>query len=221
MKKAYSYLRASTNIKMQANSIAIQESVIANFASTHGYDVVECYVEYKSGGDDSREVFNTVLQRCIEENATLITWKCDRLSRSLSVFSLIQDHLHLLRFCELGDMQPDLLTLSVLLGVAHKERINIGERVKACYQTLKAKDPNHPWGNPNMADKVQPIGERVRKANAMAFNKHIQQLCNDFNKAGYCTLDKLAVKLNEVGVTTRRGKTFNKNNLQRILAYGA
>ena len=72
-----------------------------------------------------------------------------------------------------------------------------------------------------MADKVQPIGERVRKANAMAFNKHIQQLCNDFNKAGYCTLDKLAVKLNEVGVTTRRGKTFNKNNLQRILAYGA
>ena len=113
-----------------------------------------------------------------------------------------------------------MLTLSVLLAVAQQERINTGTRVKACYETLKAKDPNHPWGNPDMATKVQPLGEAKRKANALSFNKKIQSLCSDLNKAGYCNLKDLAVKLNEIGMTTRRGSLFTAANLQRILQYG-
>ena len=207
-KIAYAYMRASTNPKLQKNSIDIQSSVISAFAEQHGYEVKETYVEYKSGADDSRE------------GATLITWKIDRMSRSLSIFERIQHSLHLLRFCELGNNPPDLLTLSVLLGVAHQERLNTSTRVKACYKALKSNDPNHPWGNPRMAQDVQPLGEAVRVANAVQFNERINNICNDFRAAGYCTLKELAVKLNQVGLTTRRGCEFSATNLQRILNYG-
>jgi hypothetical protein len=85
---------------------------------------------------------------------------------------------------------------------------------------LKQKDPEYPWGNPNMAEKVQPLGEAKRIENAKAFNEKIQLICRDFQNAGYCGLKELAVKLNQVGLTTRRGTAFNQKNLQRVLAYG-
>ena len=219
-KIAYAYCRASINELKQKNSIEVQKAVITAFANAYGYDLVEVFTEYQTGADDDRPVFNTVLNKCKSENAFIITWKIDRLSRSLSIFSKIQDSLHLIRFCELGDTEPNLLVLSVLLGVAHAERKNIGVRVKATYKMLKDKNPDHPWGNPNMGTDVQPLGEKVRKDNARTFNTKIQTLCSDLRKAGYLTLDSLAVKLNEIGVTTRRGSPFTVRNLHRILNYG-
>jgi DNA invertase Pin-like site-specific DNA recombinase len=220
LKTAFAYVRASTNPKLQKNSIQVQKDVINRFAERSGYKIVEYYVEYRTGADDDRVEFNRVLDRCVSEQAYLLTWKVDRMSRSLSIFKTIQNHLHLFRFAELGDTEPNLLLLSVLLGVAHQERLNIGVRVKATYKTLKAKNPDHPWGNPNMGTVVQPLGEQVRKANALTFNTRIQDLCNDLRKAGYCTLSQLAVKLNEIGVSTRRGSSFTPSSLHRVLQYG-
>ena len=219
-KRCFCYLRASTNIKLQKNSIEVQKAVLTRFASLNGYDIAGWYIEYRTGADDERVEFNKILNRCVSEQAFLLTWKIDRMSRSLSIFKKIQDHLHLFRFTELGDMEPNLLLLSVLLGVAHQERVNIGVRVKATYETLKAKNPDHPWGNPNMGTHVQPLGEQVRKHNARQFNIKIQQLCSDLKMAGYCTLSSLAVKLNDIGISTRRGSSFTASNLQRILNYG-
>ena len=122
---------------------------------------------------------------------------------------------------ELGNQEASLLTLSVLLGVAHQERINTSARVKATYKMLKEKNPDQAWGNPNMATDVQPLGEATRVRNATAFNTKIKMICEDFRNAGYCTLNDLAVKLNQVGLTTRRGSSFNSKNLQRILSYGS
>ena len=222
-KKAYAYCRQSTSeaSAKQKNSIEVQKAVIEAFANANGYEIEKYFIEHRTGADDDRPVFNEALNICVEEQAFLITWKIDRLSRSLSIFNKIQDHLHLIRFAELQDMEPNLLVLSLLLGVAHQERLNIGVRVKATYQMLKSKDPNHPWGNPDMGTKVQPLGEAVRKKNAKEFNLRIQSLCDDLKKAGYCSLSSLAVKLNEIGITTRRGRNFNRHNLFRILNYGA
>tara|TARA_B100000131_G_C18046615_1_gene584675 strand:- start:523 stop:1191 length:669 start_codon:yes stop_codon:yes gene_type:complete len=219
-KLAYAYCRQSLSETKQKNSIEVQKAVIDAFAKANGYEIQKYFVEYRTGGDDDRPVFNEALNLCVNENAFLITWKIDRLSRSLSIFNKIQDHLHLIRFAELQDMEPNLLVLSLLLGVAHQERLNIGVRVKATYQMLKSKNPDHPWGNPEMGTKVQPLGEAKRKKNAKEFNLRIQSLCDDLNKAGYCTLKSLAVKLNEIGITTRQGKHFTRHNLFRILNYG-
>ncbi len=216
----FSYLRASTNISMQSNSIAVQRAIIARFVETHGYELKEEYVEYESGKNDERVEFNKALKRAIDEDALLITWKVDRLSRSLSIFNAIQDHLHLLRFAELGNTEPNIMVLSVLLGVAHQERINCSERVKATYRTLKAQNPDQKWGNPRIMTTAHPLGLAVRKSNAAAFNARIKNICQDFEKAGYCTLTSLAVKLSELGITTRRGNNFTPSNLRRVLNYG-
>ena len=139
MKTAIAYIRASTNPELQKNSFAIQEAIINNFADTHGYEITKTFVEYCSGGKDDRPEFNKALNYAITNNCTLINWKVDRLSRSMSIFARIQDHLHLLRFCEIGDTEPNVMVLGVLLGVAHSERINTSVRVKAAYKTLKAQ----------------------------------------------------------------------------------
>ena len=219
IRNAIAYVRASTNPEMQANSIAIQEAIIGRFIEQHGYKLTDTFIEYESGSDDDRVEFGKALALAISTNSVLVTWKVDRLSRSMSIFSRIQNHLHLLRFCELGDSEPNVMVLGVLLGVAHQERINTSVRVKAAYQTLKSKNPDMKWGSPSMATTAQPIGIKVRKANASRFNARIQDICADLNKAGYCSLDILVVKLNQLGITTRRGATFTVRNLSRVLNY--
>tara|TARA_R110000824_G_scaffold142168_1_gene309131 strand:- start:215 stop:538 length:324 start_codon:yes stop_codon:yes gene_type:complete len=91
--------------------------------------------------------------------------------------------------------------------------------VKDSYRRLKEIDPNHPWGNPEMGSKVQPLGEAKRKLNAKEFNLRIQGFCGDLKEEGHCTLRLLSVKLNEIGIVTRRGKHFTRHNLYRILSY--
>lgn len=220
MKQAIAYIRASTNPELQKNSFAIQEAIITNFAETHNYEITKIFVEYCSGGKDDRPEFNKALKMAVSSNCVLITWKVDRLSRSMSIFARIQDHLSLLRFCEIGDTEPNVMVLGVLLGVAHSERINTSVRVKAAYKTLKAQDPNKLWGNPNIMTDAQPKGLVIRKANAAQYNKYIQSIVTDLKAAGYCTLKSLVLRLNELGITTRRGNTFNIPNLHRVINYG-
>ena len=221
MKTAIAYIRASTNPELQKNSFAIQEAIINNFADTHGYDITKTFVEYCSGGKDDRPEFNKALNYAITNNCTLINWKVDRLSRSMSIFARIQDHLHLLRFCEIGDTEPNVMVLGVLLGVAHSERINTSVRVKAAYKTLKAQDPDKLWGNPNIMTDAQPKGLKVRQSNAAAYNLYIQSIVNDLKAAGYCTLKSLVIRLNQLGIKTRRGSDFNIPNLHRLINYEA
>jgi DNA invertase Pin-like site-specific DNA recombinase len=219
MKTAISYIRASTDPHLQKNSVAIQKAIIENFASTYGYNLVDTFTEYASGGDDEREAFNAALSMAVRDGHKLICWKVDRCARSMSIFSRIQDHLHLLRFCELGDSEPNVMVLSVLLGVAYSERINTSVRVKAAYSHLKAENPDHPWGNPNILTDATPKGLAVRRRNASVHNEHVQSICADLRKAGYCTLQSLSVRLTAMRVLTRRGKPYTPANLSRVLNY--
>ena len=220
MKPAIAYIRASTNEDTQQNSMAVQTAIIERFAKSNGYNISTTFVEYKTGGDDERVEFNKALQQSIKENSTLICWKVDRLARTMSIFSRIEAHLPRLRFAELGDVEPNIMVLGVLLGVATQERINTSIRVKATYTTLKAQDPNKAWGNPRMLETATPVGLKVRKSNAREFNTHIQGIVSDLKKAGYCTLADIAVRLNQLGVKTRRGCDFNIHSLHRVLNYG-
>jgi DNA invertase Pin-like site-specific DNA recombinase len=218
-RKAIGYVRASTNPDLQQNSISIQQDLLNEFAKQHNYEITSFYVEYSSGGDDERPVMNEALNYAISNNCVLISWKVDRFARSLSIFSRIQEHLSLLRFTELGDTEPNVMVLSVLLGVAYQERKNTSIRVKASYKYLKEKNPNLAWGNPAMATEVQPLGEKTRIRNATEFNAAIQGIVKDLRSAGYSSIKALAERLNAMGITTRRGKPFTTNNLQRVLAY--
>jgi DNA invertase Pin-like site-specific DNA recombinase len=219
-KTATAYVRASSNPKQQKNSIAVQTAIIERFAIQHGYSISKTFVEYHSGTDDERPQFAKSLANAIENDEMLISIRVDRLARSLSIFSKIQNDLHRLRFCELGDTEPNLMVLSVLLAVARQESINTSSRIKATYRALKDANPNLKWGNPRMAKDVQPLGEAKRVANAQVFNSYIKSVCSDLIKAGYCTISKQVIALNRLGIKTRRGQAISYANLHRILNYG-
>ena len=220
MQKVIFYTRASTDINKQKNSVDIQIAVLNRFAINNGFEVVKTFTEYASGGNDERVEFNKALDFAKKNGYFLCAARIDRVSRSMSIFARIQDHLHLLRFAELGNAEPNVMLLGVLLGVAHQERINTSVRVKAAYQQIKLTNPNHAWGNPNIMTDAQPLGLKVRKENAANFNVRIQGVCDDLRSAGYCTLAQLVIRLNDMGITTRRGGPFTTSNLHRVLSYG-
>lgn len=219
-KQAVMYLRASKDFETQSNSFEVQKTIVERFAQTNGYEIIDTFCEYRTGGDDERVEFNKALKYCIKNDCTLICWKVDRLARTMSVFSKIQDHLGKLRFAELGDIEPNIMVLGVLLGVATQERINTSIRVKETYKAIKAKNPNKEWGNPNINETAYPASLVVRQSNAREFNTHIQGVVLDLKKAGYLTLNDISVRLNQLGFTTRRGSAFTIHNLHRVLNYG-
>ena len=62
MKQAVAYLRCSTN--MQDQSIPDQRKAILDFAETHGYKVVDCFIDEGISGVsvDKRDSFNRLMK---------------------------------------------------------------------------------------------------------------------------------------------------------------
>lgn len=220
IKPAVIYLRASTSEKLQANSLEVQRAIVMDFAIRNGYSVVREFVEYASGSDDEREQFNLALQCCIDLNRTMICLRADRLSRSLSVFNKIGDHLHRLRFAELGDTVPNLMVLSVLIAAGQNEMNNTKIRIKETFRILKERD-GRVWGNPNIVKDAVPAGLKVRKENAAKFNLRIQEIVGNLRTCGYNQIQCVALLNEQLQITTRRGSKWSPQSLRRVLAYQA
>ena len=216
MKRAISYRRASTNESNQANSLAVQEAVIDRFASAYGYEIESSFCEYASGRNDEREQFNLALAYAVENDCFLIMWKIDRCARSMTIYNRIAKHLHRIRFCEIGDSEPQLMVLAVLLAAAENESVNTSVRVRTAMAHIKANDPSVRFGNPRIMETAYPLGLKVRQTNAKQFNDSILKLVQDLESAGHSDLRSICVRMNELGISTRRGKPWTYSNLYRI-----
>jgi|ETNvirome_6_1000_1030641.scaffolds.fasta_scaffold00211_4 hypothetical protein len=217
MKQALIYLRASTNEQLQENSIAVQRAIVTSFCERNGYEITQEFVEYASGTDDNRTLWNDALSLAVREGKFLICWKVDRASRSLSIFSAINKHLHLLRFAELGDVEPNPILLSCLIAAGQAEVLNTKTRIKETMRIL-ALTEGRVWGNPRIKETAIPAGLKVRKANALSFNLKVQKIVADLKVAGY-SLTGCVTRLNEMNIKTRRGKGWNYQSLYRVLNY--
>ena len=219
MRKAIIYCRASVSEEKQKNSHSLQESCCREFAAQNSYEVVKVFSEYASGGDDSRIEFNKALSYAEKNNYTVIVWRIDRLARSLSVFSLIQDKLPLIRSVSLGDTEINITVIALLLSHAHSERVATSIRVKKTYEHL-SKQPNHkPWGNPSILKSARPLAMKAKSQNASAFNAHIRTIIDDLKTAGYSSAAAIADRLNNMGLQTRWGKPFTHQTIYRIIRY--
>ena len=214
-KKSIVYIRASTNESKQANSHALQLNSITSFAECHGYEIAQVFCEYASGTVDSRPILREALDYAEENDCFILSYRLDRISRSLTIFNQLNPHLHRLRFSTMGNQEINLIVISVLLSIAHAESKGNSERVKQAYKTLKQKNSSIVWGKP-IDDEVRLLGLAVRKQNALEFNTHIVSVVNDLRAAGY-SLRSIPNRLNQLQITTRRGKDFSYHNLLRII----
>ena len=220
MKRCIIYLRASTNEEKQANSFNVQHQVLSSFCSTHGYNKEDVYAEYSSGKDNNRPEFNAAINRLREDkDLYLVAYRCDRLSRSMSAFGLINDVIPQLRFASLGNIEPNLMVLSVLFAAAANESIAIGARVKATVALLKKK--GHTFGNPNIKTDAQPLGVKAATASANDFNIKINKTVAELKLAGYTRIEDIANRMNELNIKTRRGSNWNYNNLYKQMKSSA
>jgi DNA invertase Pin-like site-specific DNA recombinase len=215
-KRAISYRRASTNIDKQRNSLAIQSDVISAFSERFGYKLEKDFSEYQSGTDDDRPAFKEALAYAKANNCYVIIYRLDRLARTLTSFSQFHDVLSHLRFTDLGDTEPNLMLVGFMLTIAAQESVNTSIRVSSSIKHLKEKYPDRVFGNPNLFDDYGAAAIKVRQSNARAFNSRLNGIVEDLRKAGYTKLNQQVTRLNEMGITTRRGKPFTYQNLYRI-----
>jgi DNA invertase Pin-like site-specific DNA recombinase len=215
-KRAISYRRASTSIDKQRNSLAIQSDVIAGFAERFGYDIERDFSEYQSGTDDDRPAFQEALAYAKANNCYIIIYRLDRLARTLTSFSQFHDVLSHMRFTDLGDTEPNLMLVGFMLTIASQESVNTSIRVSSSIKHLKQKYPDRVFGNPDLFNMYGSMAIEVRQSNARKFNSRIKGIVEDLMKAGYTNLNQQVTRLNEMGITTRRGKPFTYQNLYRI-----
>tara|TARA_R110002110_G_scaffold145320_2_gene334730 strand:- start:1424 stop:2086 length:663 start_codon:yes stop_codon:yes gene_type:complete len=214
-KTAAIYVRASTDATKQANSMDVQHAVIAAFANANGYNIVKVFEEYESGRDDERAQFNAAINYTRQEGCYLLVNKCDRFARSMGVFAKCQDILPMMRFAELGNVEPSLLTLSILFAVAANESLMTGARVKATMSLLKEKGQT--FGNPNILTDAHPLAIKAIKHNAKSFNDGIKSILDDLRKAGYKSTKSLVDRLNSMGIKTRTNGAWTYHNLYRVI----
>ena len=208
------YVRASTSESRQRNSHDMQIRAIEQFCERHNYKIVKGFCEYASGTLNSRPQFLAALQYAEENDVSIISYRCDRLSRRVSSFAAIEPHLHRIRFTNFGDQPLSLVVISILLSMAQEESRAISERVKSAYRTLKAKDSNYRWGAA-ISDETRQKGLEIRQRNASEFNSHIFSIVEDLESAGYKFSD-IPARLNALQIFTRRGKMWKYHNLKRL-----
>ncbi len=218
MKKAVFYIRASTDKTKQKNSFDVQLAILTNFATQHGYDVVQVFQEYQSGKScDSRPAFIEAINHVKKTGDHLIAYRCDRLGRGLDVFEHLKDIIHLVRAVEVGDRQIDSLMLSVLFGLATRESEVISLRVKAGIARAIERNPNRQTGNPRIRETAIPAGLKVRRANAAKLNDRIKEIVQSFTSRDAMTYKGIAGQLNMFGIKTRRGSSWTASSIHRVL----
>jgi len=91
--------------------------------------------------------------------------------------------------------------------------------IKESFHRLREQDPNRKFGNPNIRTDAIPAGLKVRRHNARQFNTRIQDIVGNLRKCGY-NLNECVAQLNgPLEITTRRGVTWTRHSLARVLAY--
>ena len=220
MKRAILYIRASTDKNKQKNSFDVQLAILNNFAATNGYEVVSVFEEYQSAKNCSdRPAFLNAIAHVKKTGDFLIAYRCDRLGRGLDVFAYLKDIMPKVRAVEVGDREIDSLMLSVLFGLATRESEVISMRVKAGIARARQRNPARQNGSPSIMTTAQPLGLLARKSNAAAFNARIKELVSSFASEKKLTYAAMAERLNQFGITTRRGSQWDAANVRRVITY--
>jgi DNA invertase Pin-like site-specific DNA recombinase len=210
------YLRVST--KFQTISISAQRSAIQNHLEKVGGTLVGEFEETESGKIDNRPGLEKALTQARLKGAILITAKLDRLSRSVSFISKLMESN--IQFVAADFPEANSLMLHMLASLSQYEREMISKRTKAALSELKKRGVK--LGKPeNLTDEGRQRGVatatviRIQKANDYA--KDLLPVIDDIKESGITTLTGIAAQLNQMKITTPRGKQFHPNSVRQII----
>jgi len=220
MKKeqAFAYLRVSDTSQRKGDGFPRQEQAIREYAKLHNLDIVKIYKEDISGTEEYRPVLAELLLS-LELNGhgikTVIIEKLDRLARDLMVqegiiVKFTSKGYNLISAIEGADLlvnEPTRKFIRQVLGaVAELDKQMLVARLRASRQRKKART--------GKGEGV--VGYRDTEEGRQLL-LHIAELRKRNDKGKRLTLQQTADKLNEEGIRTMRGLTWNITRLGQTI----
>lgn len=223
-KRAIQYLRASTNAELQSNSFGVQADSISLWAERNNYDIQETFNEYVSASKKgaTRKAWRKALQHLRDNPGTvLIVHDVTRATRSLRDWTDIEALLPQIRFASMRDEPVSMVMLGILISLAQEESTRISRRVKLGIakkkkETLEA-GKEWSWGCAEMG--TAKTASVARSGNVSKAEEFALSICAHLHRCKGQTLLEMAEFLNDKGITTRRGLSWSKQSVQRVLKY--
>lgn len=217
------YYRVSTNRQGQSGlGLEAQEASVNRFIKqTPNSKLLDSFTDVKSGKRNDRTELMNALKRCRLTGAKLLIAKLDRLSRNAKFLLELQESE--VEFIALDMPEANKFTIGIMSCLAEYESQLISERVKASYESRRARGLSNTFGNPKLAtirntDIVKANEIRIKKANQR--KQEVKQVLNEFMEQyeNKLSLRAMADLLNEAGYTTPRGKSWSHVGVKRVLA---
>jgi len=225
MCRVVAYYRVSTEEQGRSGlGLEAQRQAVLSLCHSRGWEIIAEHTEIESGKRNDRPALSEALRYAKVTGAVLVVAKLDRLSRSVTFLSALQDSGA--RFLAADMPEANELTVHIMAAVAQAERKAIAKRTKEALAAAKARGTK--LGNPNGASALRRAAkgnasalETIRR-NADSFAEEIAPIIADIRSAGFNSLPMIASELNRRHIQTQRGgkwyPTSVKNLLERIEA---
>lgn len=204
-----------------------QRTAVANYLNGGEWVLLATFEEVESGKRSDRPELAKAMEMCRLTGAKLIIAKLDRLSRDVHFLSGLEKQGIEFVACDMP--QANKFTVHIMAAVAQQEREAISARTKAALAVVKAKiaagEPHvsksgnlvTALGNPNgMHHTRSALGREARTRIANGFAAKVAPTIKVLKDAGH-TLQQVADRLNEMGVTTSRGASWTPMAVKRVL----
>jgi DNA invertase Pin-like site-specific DNA recombinase len=220
MTKIVSYIRVSTN--KQSIGLDAQRYAIAAFATQHGLEIAQEFIEKESGkGSDAlarRPQLAAALAAAKKLKCSIVVAKLDRLSRNVNFISGLMDAKVPFIVASIG-LAADPFMLHIYAALAEQERTMISQRTSAALQRLKADGVQ--LGSPRAKlAKARLVAADVVGAEADRFAAGVMPFIKQAQKAGAVTQQQIVDALNARGIPTARGGAWTRASVVNVMARG-
>jgi DNA invertase Pin-like site-specific DNA recombinase len=220
--KIIAYYRVSTDRQGKSGlGLEGQQAAVEAFARQRGTQILASYTEVESGRRSDRAELARALAHARRSRATLVVAKLDRLARNVTFLSTLMDST--VEFLACDNPYANRLTIHILAAVAEDEARRISERTKAALAAYKARGGRLGAARPECRTltaaarrRGTETGVAVRQEQAREAYQDILPLLEKLHREGH-TLRAMAVRLDELGHTTRTGKRWNPVQVNRLL----
>ena len=213
------YARYSSHSQGE-QSIDGQLSAAKKYAEAKGYTIVHEYIDRAmTGRNDNREEFQRMLSDCSKGwFQCIIVWKVDRFGRNREEITFNKYHCkkHGVRVEYVAENLPDspesVILESVLEGMAEYYSLQLSQNIRRGLLESAKKHKvicgNLPLGYKTATDGTYEIDPDAAPTVRMIFDMY----------AGGQTMAQIVYHLNSHGYRTKKGKSYTKNSLPKILS---
>ena len=223
--KFISYLRVST-ARQGASGLGLeaQREAVGRYLNGGRWQLVQEIVEVESGKRNDRPAIAEALRLCRLHKATLVIAKLDRLARNVQFISTLMDSD--VEFVACDFPQANRLTVHILAAVAEHEALMISARTKAALGAAKARGVIL-GGQRGSVDRMAIVAAKgnlasakIRKEAAEKGRQDLLPVIQTMRMNGAKSLRSIALRMNQMGLTTTRGGKWSAAQVMRVINGG-